>query len=204
MAFKLLITALLSLAGLFSRPGANDADMKIFTFEWNGIIVTVREDGELILSNYSGDELPSSRLPLTGNVTDMDMNDELCIGVTDTGEIFTSKDGRNWDVNNFNKTYEGYYSKVSFVGVAVGAGSIAVTGITDRNAPAVFISTRGTVWSERPLNYFQGEEQFELTELPVGITADLKRDEFVLECTDDVFFILPPCSHCNRFEYRGK
>ena len=204
MKVRFLISAVLSLAGLFARPGISSAETLSFTFERNGVIVTVREDGELILSNLSGDEQPSSRLPLTGNVTDLDTNDDICVGVTDRGEIFISKDGRNWDVKDFNKMYEGYYEKIRFVGVAAGKGSVAVAGITETNAPAVYISTRGTVWSARSLTYFQGEELFELTELPVGITADLERDEFVLECTDDVFFILPPCSHCNRLEYRGQ
>ena len=202
MKIKTFIVALLSLtlhlAGSGITLGQNN-----FAIERNGLIINVSEDGEVVMMNYSGDPSPAFRLALTGKVTGLAANDAVCIGVTDKGEIFTSRDGRSWDVTDFNKTYEGYYRKVSFVGVAAGAASVAVTGVTDTNAPAVFISTRGTVWSERPLDYFQGEEQFELTELPVGITADLKRDEFVLECTDDVFFIIPPCSHCNRLEYRG-
>ncbi len=202
MIVRTIISAILSLVWLSAGPGISVAG-KEFTFERNGVIVTVREDGELLLQNYAGDEIPSSRLPLTGKVTGVTTSKDLCIGVTDKGEIFTSRDGREWNVTDFNKTYEGFYPEMSFVGVAAGTGSFAVAGVTKTNAPAVFISTRGTVWSERPLNYFQGEEHY-LTEIPLGITADLEKDEFVLECTDDVFFFLPACSHCNRLEYRGQ
>ena len=202
MKIKTFIVALLSLTLHLAGSGITLAQNH-FAIERNGLIINVSEDGEGVMMNYSGDPSPAFRLALTGKVTGLAANDAVCIGVTDKGEIFTSRDGRSWDVTDFNKTYEGYYRKVSFVGVAAGAASLAVAGITDTNAPAVFISTRGTVWSERPLEYFQGEEQFVLTELPKRITADLERDEFVLECTDDVFFFIPPCSHCNRLEYRG-
>ena len=202
MKIKTFIVALLSLTLLLAGSGITLAQNH-FAIERNGLIINVSEDGEVVMMNYSGDPSPAFRLALTGKVTGLAANDAVCIGVTDKGEIFTSRDGRSWDVTDFNKTYEGYYRKVSFVGVAAGAASVAVAGVTDTNAPAVFISTRGTVWSERPLEYFQGEEQFVLTELPKRITADLERDEFVLECTDDVFFFIPPCSHCNRLEYRG-
>lgn len=202
MRIKLSIVAFLSLGLLIAGSGISLAQNN-FAIERNGFIINVSEDGEVVMMNFNGDPSPAFRLALTGNVTGLTANDVICVGVTDKGEIFTSKDGRAWDVTDFNKTYEGYYRKVRFVGVAAGTGSIAVAGITDTNAPAVFISTRGTVWSERPLEYFQGEEQFVLTELPKSITADLERDEFVLECTDDVFFFIPPCSHCNRLEYRG-
>ena len=202
MIARTIITAIISLVWLFAGPGISVAE-KEFTFERNGAVITVTEGGEVILHNYAGDVLPAMRLALRGKVTGMAGNDDICIGVTDMGEIFSSTDGREWDVVDFNKTYEGYYPEMSFVGVAAGTGSIAVAGVTTTNAPAVFISTRGKVWSERPLNYFQGEEHY-LTEIPVGISADLEKDEFVLECTDDVFFFLPACSHCNRLEYRGR
>lgn len=204
MIARTIISAILSLVWLTAGSGISYADEPVtFTFERNGIIITVRDDGELILHNYAGDEVPSSRLPLTGKVTGVATNDDMCIGVTEKGEIITSINGQDWEVLDFNKTYSGYYPEMKFVGVAAGKGSFAVAGVTKTNAPAVFISTRGTVWSERTLNYFQGEEHY-LTEIPVGISADLEKDEFVLECTDNVFFFLPACSHCNRLEYRGR
>ena len=204
MIGKSFISALLSLVWLIAGPGISLADEKAFSIEKDGITVSVTEEGEVILHNWSGDIIPSYRIAVKGKVTGLAANHTICIGVTDAGEIFTSKDGRDWNVTDFNEQYEGYYKKVRFVGVAAGAGSVAVAGINEMNAPEVFISTRGTVWSERPLIYSQGEETFELTELPKSITADLERDEFVLECTDDVWFFLPSCSHCNRLEYRGQ
>ncbi|MDO5442590.1 MAG: hypothetical protein Q4G10_02845 [Bacteroidia bacterium] len=198
-----LFTVILSLTWLLAGSGFYHSYAKDFTIERDGVIVTITDEGEVILHNWAGDIIPAMRLALKGKVTGLAVNDAICIGVTDSGEIFTSKDGRTWDITDFNKAYEGYYPKIGFVGVAAGVSSVAVAGVTETNAPAVYISTRGTVWSERTLNYFSGEEQFYLNELPVSISADLERDEFVLECTDDTWFFLPSCSHCNRLEYRG-
>ena len=199
-----IVKAVLSLTWLLAGSGFYHAFAQDFTIERDGVIVTITDEGEVILHNWAGDIIPAMRLALKGKVTGLAVNDALCIGVTDSGEIFTSPDGRTWDVMDFNRTYAGYYPETSFVGVAAGKASVAVAGVTKTNAPAVYISTRGTVWSERSLDYFMGAEQHFLTELPTGISADLERDEFVLECTDDTWFFLPSCSHCNRLEYRGR
>lgn len=204
MTAKKLFITILSLTWLFAGSGIYHTSAKEFTIERNGVIVCISEDGEVVMHNWAGDPSPAFRLALKGKVTGLASNDVICIGVTDSGEIFTSRDGQSWDVTDFNRTYAGYYPEISFVGVAAGKASVAVAGVTKTNAPAVYVSTRGTVWSERTLDYFSGAEQSYLTELPISISADLERDEFVLECTDDTWFFLPACSHCNRLEYRGR
>jgi hypothetical protein len=139
-----------------------------------------------------------------GEVIGTSSNEYATFGLTDAGEVFWTRDGETWEVIDFNETYRGYYAPVSFVGIAAGTGSVAIVGTYEESgAPAMFVSQRGNVWSERTLTYSQGEELFELTEAPLAIRADLERDEFVLTCTDDVLFFVPPCSHCNRKEYHG-
>lgn len=143
-------------------------------------------------------------VPVKGNVVDTSSNDYATFGLTDAGEIFWSRDGKDWTVIDFNEAYRGYYNPVRFVGIAAGKGSVAVVGTYEKTgAPAMFVSSRGNVWTERGLTYSQGEELFELTESPLSVSADLERDEFVITCTDGVLFFVPPCSHCNRKEYHG-
>ena len=139
-----------------------------------------------------------------GEVIGTSSNEYATFGLTDAGEIFWSRDGESWTVVDFNEAYQGYYEPVRFVGIAAGAASVAVVGTYEKTgAPAMFVSSRGNVWTERRLTYFQGEEMFELGEAPLAVRADLERDEFVLTCTDDILFFVPPCSHCNRLEYHG-
>ena len=146
--------------------------------------------------------LPSKQLK--GEIIDTTSNDYAIFGLTDAGEIFWSRNGKSWETIDFNEAYRGYYRPVRLVGIAAGNGSVAVVGTYENTgAPAMFVSSRGNVWTERGLTYSQGEELFELTEAPLAVRADLERDEFVITCTDGVLFFVPPCSHCNRKEYRG-
>ena len=139
-----------------------------------------------------------------GEIIGTATNEYATFGLTDKGEIFWYRDEKKWEVIDFNEMYRGYYPPVHFVGIAAGAGSVAVVGTYEESgAPAMFVSQRGSVWSERTLTYSQGEELFELGEAPLAIRADLERDEYVLTCTDGVLFFVPSCSHCNRLEYHG-
>ena len=139
-----------------------------------------------------------------GGIIGTTSNEYATFGLTDAGEIFWSRDGKSWTVVDFNEAYRGYYEPVRFVGIAAGAASVAVVGTYEKTgAPAMFVSSMGNVWTERRLNYLQGEEMFDLGEAPLAVRADLERDEFVLTCTDGVLFFVPPCSHCNRLEYHG-
>ncbi len=139
-----------------------------------------------------------------GKVIGLSFNDFATFGLTDAGEIFWTRDSVRWEVVDFNEAYRGYYQPVRFVGIAAGKGSVAIVGTYEKTgAPAMFVSSRGNVWTERGLTYSQGEELFELTETPLSVRADLERDEFVITCTDGVLFFVPPCSHCNRKEYHG-
>lgn len=150
-----------------------------------------------VLREFSGPEIK-------GEIIGTTSNDYATFVLTDEGEIGWSRDGESWTVIDFNEAYRGYYEPVRFVGIAAGKASVAVAGVYEKTgAPAIFISSRGNVWTERSLVYSQGEETFELTEAPLAISADLERDEFVLTCTDGVLFFVPPCSHCNRKEYAG-
>ena len=139
-----------------------------------------------------------------GDIIGTATNDYATFILTDRGEIGWSRDSVKWEVIDFNEAYRGFYEPVRFVGIAAGAASVAVVGTYEETgAPAMFVSSRGNVWTERGLTYSQGEELFELTEAPLAIRADLERDEFVLTCTDGVLFFVPSCSHCNRMEYHG-
>lgn len=139
-----------------------------------------------------------------GKVIGETSNDYATFVLTDQGEIAWSRDDNDWTVIDFNEAYRGYYQPVRFVGIAAGNGSVAVVGTYEESgAPAMFVSSRGNVWSERTLTYSQGEELFELVEAPLAIRADIERDEYVLECTNGVLFFVPSCSHCNRIEHHG-
>ena len=120
-------------------------------------------------------------------------------GVTERGEILTSKDGFNWNIKNYNKEYAGYQKSCLFKEVIAANNRIVIIGMHDDNSPAVLISTLGNVWTERSLVYDdnQGIMKF-LTNEPNSITYDSARDQFILACDKGEIFTLPSCSKCNE------
>lgn len=118
--------------------------------------------------------------------------------VTDAGEILRSPDGSAWTVFDFNANYAGYYPRMRFLAVAAGGGSVMVAGLDPEGRLAVYTSSRGTVWSERSLEYTEAGERRVLDVAPVSLSYDPVRDSFFLCGTQGTLFEMPGCSHCNR------
>ena len=117
--------------------------------------------------------------------------------VTDAGEILRSADGSGWNVLDFNAEYAGYYPQMDFRAVAAGGGSVMVAGLDTDGHLAVYISSRGTVWSARSLEYSEGGERHVLDVTPSSLSYDPLRDSFFLCGSGGTLFEMPGCSHCN-------
>lgn len=166
--------------------------------EFQGQIIAGTNQG-LILVGDEHQEFSPVQLPLLGNVVALSANKTWCYGVTDQGEIFHSKDGKDWKVLNFNREYHGYYQPCQFNGVLVTDNSIAVIGKHEDNTPALFFSSEGNVWTERMLTYVNDNGQSVLLkELPSDILYDANLGEFLLGCSGGKLMVIPSCSHCNK------
>jgi hypothetical protein len=166
--------------------------------EFQGQIIAGTNQG-LILVGDEHQEFSPVQLPLLGNVVALSANKTWCYGVTDQGEIFHSKDGKDWKVLNFNREYHGYYQPCQFNGVLVTDNSIAVIGKHEDNTPALFFSSEGNVWTERMLTYVNDNGQSVLLkELPRDILYDANLGEFLLGCSGGKLMVIPSCSHCNK------
>ena len=133
--------------------------------------------------------------PVAGRLRALASNRGMLMAVTDVGEILTRYDGRNWKVVAFNMQYAGYYPRMTWTAVAAGGGSIMVAGVREDGTPAAFVSSRGTVWSQRELDYPE-----KLDCRPVSLSYDELRDRFCLTGTGGVLLEMPGCSHCNSLK----
>ncbi len=161
-------------------------------------IVAGCDNGELQIGN-SRESFKSVRLDLKGNIVSLYSGTLECYGVTDKGEIIHSNDGLNWIIFDFNKVYDGYYKTCSFIKVLTTASQIAVIGKNRDGLPVLFFSSKGNVWSERPLIYTD-EKGFNdnLIDIPNDIYYDNSKDQFILVCTNGKLMTIPSCSHCNK------
>ena len=137
-------------------------------------------------------------LEIRGLITALSAGLQFCCGVTSEGEIIRTTDLENWAVLDFNAQYDGFYPRVSFSDIEMGLENMAVAGTTDSGAPAMFISSQGSVWSYRELSYSATQGSYYLEEEPFSVIYDYLADQYVLLCSGGVLFSVPACAHCNK------
>ena len=137
------------------------------------------------------------KLPVKGVLRALAADGNTLWAVTDAGEIAHRKGASGWTVFDFNAQYAGYYPSMDFRAVAAGGGSVMVAGIGPDGTPAAFTSARGTVWSERLLDYTEQGVPCLFTADPVSLSYDAPQDRFYLAGAGGALLALPGCSHCN-------
>ena len=155
-------------------------------------------DGRYLLRLASdGGVAEREKLPVKGILRALSVDGNTLWAVTDAGEIAHRKDASGWTVFDFNAQYDGFYPSMDFRAVAAGGGSVMVAGLRPDGKPAAFTSARGTVWSERTLDYTEQGQPCLFTAEPISLSYDAPQDRFYLAGAGGTLFALPSCSHCN-------
>ncbi len=152
---------------------------------------------ELLGLNADGTVNAREKLPVKGRLRALAADGDVLWAVTDAGEIARRSGGSAWTVFDFNAHYAGYYPQMAFRAIAAGGGSVMVAGLRPDGTPAAFTSSRGTVWSERTLDYTSDGFPFTFSAEPVSLSYDAAQDRFYLAGTGGTLLALPSCSHCN-------
>jgi len=163
-----------------------------------GRLYALEADGrELSTLNADGTVVSREKLPVKGRLRALAGDRNTLWAVTDAGEIARRTGGAEWTVFDFNTQYAGYYPSMDFRAVAAGGGSVMVAGIGPDGTPAAFTSARGTVWSERILDYTEQGLPCLFSADPVSLSYDTLQDRFYLAGAGGALLALPGCSHCN-------
>ena len=154
--------------------------------------------GELRIGSLD-EKLEFANVQLEGNILSLSSDETFCYGVTDRGEIFHSSDGESWTVIDFNEMYKGYYPSCTFNKILVTQKQIAVVGKNTDGEPVLYLSSKGNVWTDRPLIYTD-EEGFKakLNEVPRDMVYDALHDQYLLLLAPGRLMTIPSCSHCHQ------
>jgi hypothetical protein len=154
--------------------------------------------GELQIGSFD-EKLEFANVELNGNILSLSSNEAYCYGLTDHGEIFHTSDGENWTVIDFNEMYKGYYPSCTFNKILVTQKQIAVVGRNIDGEPVLYLSSKGNVWTDRPLIYTD-EEGFKvkLNEVPRDMVYDALHDQYLLLLAQGRLMTIPSCSHCHQ------
>ena len=166
--------------------------------ESGGNLYALDSEGRKLLElDRDGHVAGLDELPVHGRLRGLAAEGDVLWAVTEAGEIVHGNSVSGWTVLDFNAQYAGYYPEMDFWAVAVGGGSIMVAGTSPGGTPAAFTSARGTVWSERPLDYSEAGLTSTFTALPMALSYDEAQDRFYLLGSGGEELALPGCSHCN-------
>lgn len=161
------------------------------------LLVAGADNGSILVSS-DGKTCGAMNTGAEGNILSISANKSFCIGVTDKGEIIKSTDGFNWQVTRFNKEYAGYYRPCVFRKVLVTENRIVIAGQYDDGSPAVMLSSLGSVWTERILNYETDNGEYRMLICQINdIAYDIAGDQFILACDNGEIMFLPSCTKCN-------
>ena len=164
----------------------------------SGRFYALDADGRgLSLLDAEGAIVSRETLPVRGVLRAIAGDRNTLWAVTDAGEIAHRTPADDWVVFDFNAQYSGYYPSMDFRAVAAGGSSVMVAGITPDGKTAAFTSSRGTVWSERLLDYTEQGLPCVFSENPVALSYDAVQDRFYLVGSGGAQLALPGCSHCN-------
>ncbi len=173
-------------------------DMEIFSItSFNGVIIAAAEDGT-VLTTSDTERWCSTKLPVKGEIVSLSAGASVCAGITTKGEIVSTSDAVNWGVFDYNQKYAGYGKPCIFTDVIVTSDRIAVAGYHEDRSPAVLISSMGTVWMERLLNYTDDSGMMEyFSGILNSIGYDRTEDQFFVVSGDGDLLSLPSCTRCN-------
>lgn len=165
---------------------------------FNEKIIAGTDGGEILIGG-NDEKFSTISLNLKGNIVSLSAGETDCYGVTDQGEIISSRDGIYWNVFDFNAVYAGFYKPCRFTKILVTPNNIAVIGIYNDGMPVLMLSTHGNVWTERTVNYNDAQANYvTLSDTPNDIFYDPQRDLLYIACNNGTILSIPSCSHCNK------
>lgn len=160
-------------------------------------VIAVAEGGHILFWDSPFDKARRVRFEIEGEFISIDTKDDRCYAISDNSEILSLNLALQGKIFDFNANYSEYYGKIRLIDIAVGPTAIFVAAVREDGSPAAFTSSKGTVWSERDLDYAINGKWYMFKKVPHRITYEELSDSFALHCEDGTEFHLPACSHCN-------
>ena len=160
-------------------------------------IIAIAEGKTILYWDSPFDKARRRHLEIKGELIRLDAGKETCHAVTDSSEIVSIDLALQGKVFDFNSNYSDYYGKVRIIDIAGSPTAIFIAVELEDGRPGAFTSTRGTVWSQRELDYSVNGVWHRFEKVPHSISYEELSDSFVLHCDEGLEFHLPACSHCN-------
>ena len=160
-------------------------------------VIAITDGKQILFWDSPFDKARKIRFDIKGHFISIDAGTDVCYAVSDSSEIISLNLALQGKIFDFNASYSAYYGNIRLIDIAVGPAAVFIAGIRDNGLPVSFTSSKGSVWSERELNYRESGKWYMFEKVPHSITYEELSESFVLHCEDGTEFHIPACSHCN-------
>ena len=143
--------------------------------------------------------------PLTTEVTDdflsVDSNGETCLAVTRAGQVLILKNLSWGEVLDYNKVYENLGTTFHMRAVSCcGQGYLVMgTAMDNEDAPVLFRTSDGEVWTEVPLDTINNTLSGEFFPLRLN-AAGVMDDQILVGADGGKLLTLTSCSECTKLK----
>ena len=160
-------------------------------------VIAITDGKQILFWDSPFDKARRIGFDMKGKFISMDAGADACYAVSDCSEIISLNLALQGKVFDFNASYSAYYGNIRLIDIASGPAAVFIAGVRDDGHPVSFTSSKGSVWSERELNYRENGTWYMFEKVPHSITYEEHSESFVLHCEDGTEFHIPACSHCN-------
>ncbi len=160
-------------------------------------VIAITDGKQILFWDSPFDKARKIHFDIKGHFISIDAGTDVCYAVSDSSEIISLNLALQGKIFDFNASYSAYYGNIRLIDIAVGPAAVFIAGIRDNCLPVSFTSSKGSVWSERELNYRESGKWYMFEKVPHSITYEELSESFVLHCEDGTEFHIPACSHCN-------
>lgn len=191
-------TVLLSADGKTFAQQETGTDEDLYSVvRWNDRYVAGGENGTLLYSE-DGKQWNELSSGVDSTITGLAASQDLCMGVTDAGQVITSSNLTDWKVMDYN----GYYEKDTSFERVVWTGNLFYAVGQDKNeGPVVTSSLSGDVWMPRSLSYYNGANGDISNLIMTSLVWD--GQQLFAACNEGRLYTMPDCTQCNKMEEIG-
>ena len=135
---------------------------------FGGRVVAIAEGGHILHWDSPFDKARRIRMDIRGEFISIDAGEDICYAISDQSEIVSLNLALQGKVFDFNANYSEYYGHISLIDIAAGPTAVFVAAVREDGTPAAFTSSKGTVWSERELDYAINGKWYMFKKFPIG------------------------------------
>ena len=184
----------------FEPAGTGGMTGSIFSItSFKGIYLAGASRGIILTSPNGVDWIPQAS-GVNGDIISIDANNNFIMAITEETDVLISTDGLNWEIENFNEVYEGFYPEFQFRRIKSISPVFFLLGQRkeEPGIPFLFSTGTGEIWMPICLEMINDEfHDYEASPVTVHDTVTFS-GELLVAASGGRILRIDDCARCNK------